>query len=53
MTVSNGTIKTLFPSVPYRDKIRAAMNEIESKTCIRFRMRLFSRDYVNMGSGAG
>ena len=42
-----------FSLFPMRDKIRAAMNEIEEKTCIKFRPRLFSRDYVNMGSGSG
>lgn len=39
--------------IPIRDKIRAAMNEIESKTCVRFRPRLLSRDFVSMGSGSG
>lgn len=33
--------------------IRAAMNEIEEKTCIRFRPRILSRDYINIGSGSG
>ena len=39
--------------LPIRDKIRSAMNEIESKTCVRFRPRLLSRDFVSMGSGSG
>lgn len=42
-----------FDTVPMRENIRRAMNEIEEKTCVRFRRRLISPDYVNMGSGAG
>lgn len=38
---------------PMREQIRAAMNEIEQKTCIKFRPRLLSPDYVSMGSGSG
>lgn len=39
--------------LPTSGKILEAMKEIESKTCIRFRPRLLSRDYVNIGSGSG
>jgi hypothetical protein len=38
---------------PMREQINAAMREIEQKTCVKFRPRLLSRDYVNMGSGSG
>ena len=38
---------------PMREQIRAAMREIEQKTCVKFRPRLLSRDYVNMGAGSG
>lgn len=38
---------------PMREQISAAMREIEQKTCIKFRPRLLSRDYVSMGSGSG
>lgn len=39
--------------LPIRDKIKSAMSEIESKTCVRFIPRLLSRDYINIGSGSG
>ena len=39
--------------LPMAGKIQLAMAEIESKTCIRFRPRILSRDYINMGSGSG
>ena len=39
--------------IPISDKIQAAMKEIESKTCVRFRPRLLSRDYINLGKGSG
>lgn len=38
---------------PMREQIATAMKEIEQKTCIKFRPRLLSRDYVSMGSGSG
>jgi hypothetical protein len=39
--------------LPESPLILNAMKEIESKTCIRFRPRLLSRDYVNIGLGSG